>query len=255
MSFFQDTSSAIVYQQYSTKIGEHANFNLPDGSIVHLNTNSLLTISFSGDHRQLNLIKGEALFDVAKDTSRPFSVTSGEQSFTALGTIFNVQKSDNNHLELIVTEGRVLIADSNASLPELTKKIAKNSENNQENSIIIAGEKATIIDQVKLPKSIVSPQALTQELAWQKGMLIFDGESLNTALEEISRYTNVRFTIQDKKIANRKVSGYFKAGDVDTLLDSISANFELNCTRTDHNTVLITKADHSSTPLPQLRSR
>ena len=255
LSFFQDTSSAIVYQQYSTKIGEHANFNLPDGSIVHLNTNSLLTISFSGDHRQLNLIKGEALFDVAKDTSRPFSVTSGEQSFTALGTIFNVQKSDNNHLELIVTEGRVLIADSNASLPELTKKIAKNSENNQENSIIIAGEKATIINQAQWSKSIVSPNALTEELAWQKGMLIFDGEFLKTALEEISRYTDVTFTIQDEKIANRKVSGYFKAGDVDTLLDSISANFELNCTRTNHNTVLITKVNDSSNQLPQLRSR
>jgi transmembrane sensor len=254
-SFFQSASTAIFYQQYSTKTGEQTSFNLPDGSLVHLNTNSLLTISFSDNHRQLNLIKGEALFDVAKDKSRPFSVTSGQQSFTALGTIFNVQKSDNNHLELIVTEGRVLIADSNESLSELTKKIANTSQNDQENSIIVAGEKTTIINKVQLPKSIVSSQVLSQELAWQKGMLIFDGESLKTALDEISRYTDVTFTIEDQSIADKKVAGYFKAGDVETLLASISVNFELNYTKTNHNTVLITKASDSTNQLPQLRSR
>ena len=255
LSFFQDSSTAIVYQQYSTKTGEQTSFNLPDGSFVHLNTNSLLTISFSNNHRQLNLIKGEALFDVAKDKSRPFSVTSGQQSFTALGTIFNVQKSDNNHLELIVTEGRVLIADSNESLPVLTKKIANTSRNHQQNNIVVAGEKAVIINKIQLPKSIISPQALSQELAWQKGMLIFDGESLKTALDEISRYTDVTFTIEDQDIAERKVAGYFKADDVETLLASMSINFELNYTKINHNNVLITKAADSTNQLPQLRSR
>jgi transmembrane sensor len=246
LSFFHGTSTAIVYQQFSTKTGEQTSFNLPDGSLVHLNTNSLLTISFSDNHRQLNLIKGEALFDVAKDKSRPFSVTSGQQSFTALGTIFNVQKNDNNHLELIVTEGRVLIADSNESLPELTQKITNTVKNSNTNNIIVAGEKATIINKVQLPKSVISPQTLSQELAWQKGMLIFDGESLTTALNEISRYTDVNFTIEDQALAEIRVAGYFKAGDVETLLDSISYNFDLEYTKTNHNTVLITKATNST---------
>lgn len=246
LSFFHETSTAIVYQQYSTKTGEQASFNLPDGSLVNLNTNSLLTISFSDNHRQLNLIKGEALFDVAKDKSRPFSVTSGQQSFTALGTIFNVQKNDNNHLELIVTEGRVLIADSNESLPELTQKIANTVKNSNLSSIIIAGEKATIINKIQLPKSAISSQSLSQELAWQKGMLIFDGESLTMALNEISRYTDVNFTIEDPALAEIKVAGYFKAGDVETLLDSISYNFDLEYTKTSYNTVLITKATDST---------
>ncbi|MFB0979490.1 MAG: FecR domain-containing protein [Alteromonadaceae bacterium] len=253
-SFLPKTSTAIVYQQFSTKTGEQFSFNLPDGSLVHLNTNTLLTISFSDNYRQLNLIKGEALFDVAKDKSRPFSVTSGEKSFTALGTIFNVQKSDNDRLELIVTEGRVLIANSNESLPELTKKIANTDKNNKLNSIIVAGEKATIVDKVQLPKSMVSPQTLSQELAWQKGMLIFDGEPLKTALDEISRYTDVIFTIEDQDIAEKKVSGYFKAGDVETLLASISINFELNYTKTNHNNVLITKATKASTLGPTASS-
>jgi transmembrane sensor len=239
---FQKSPMPIVYQQFSTKTGEQKSFNLPDGSLVKLNTNSLLTISFSDSHRQLNLIKGEALFDVAKDKSRPFSVSSGQQSFTALGTIFNVQKNENNHLELIVTEGRVLIADSNESLPALTQKITYSAQQDNSN-IVVAGEKAVIINKTQLPISKFTPQALSHELAWQKGMLIFDGESLTDALDEVSRYTDIRFTIEDQQLANVKVSGYFKAGDVKSLLDSLTYNFDLNYKETDHNTIAINRAN------------
>jgi len=238
---FQTTAMPIVYQQFSTEIGEQTRFTLPDGSLVQLNTNSLLTISFSDNHRQLNLIKGEALFDVSKDKTRPFSVSSGQQSFTALGTIFNVQKNENNNLELIVTEGRVLIADSNESLPTLIQKITQATQQ-KNSSIIVAGEKAVIINKNQLPTSKVTQQALSQELAWQKGMLIFDGESLTDALDEISRYTNIKFTIEDEQLANIKVAGYFKAGDVQSLLDSLNDNFELNYKETDQNTIAISKA-------------
>jgi transmembrane sensor len=241
-SFFQSTSSEVIYDQFSTKIGEHKKVTLPDGSNVELNTDSLLTISFSEGHRQLNLIKGEASFEVAKDKSRPFSVTSGQQSFTALGTIFNVQKSDNNQLELIVTEGRVLISDSNETLPALTEKIVSTVQFPQKNSIIVAGEKSTIINKIQSPTNKISSLTLSHELSWKKGILIFDGESLATALDEISRYTDVKFTIKDKALAQMKVSGYFKSDDVGTLLDSISYNFDLKYTKTSHNTVVITKA-------------
>lgn len=244
-SFFHQPVK-IVYQEFSTKVGEQANFSLPDGSIVHLNTNSLLTISFSKDHRQLDLIKGEATFEVAKDKLRPFSVTSGQQSFTALGTIFNVQKNSNNELELIVTEGRVLIASSNERLAQLSQKIADSAQQSMSDDIIIAGEKTTIKNKVQINKSKVSAQVDFQELAWKKGVLIFDGESLATALNEISRYTELRFIIEDKELANKKVAGYFRTGDIDALLSSISDNLELNYTKTDHHNVLITGAYQSA---------
>jgi len=238
---FQKSSMPVVYQQFSTKLGEQASFSLPDGSLVQLNTNSLLTISFSDGHRQLNLIKGEALFDVAKDKSRPFSVSSGQQSFTALGTIFNVQKNDNDHLELIVTEGRVLIADSNESLPALTRKIAYSTQQEDDN-IIVAGEKSVIFNNTQLPISKVSSEILSQELAWQKGMLIFDGEELSDALREINRYSDVRLIIEDKNLANIKVSGYFKTGDFQNLLESLTYNFNLNYKEIGNNTIAINKA-------------
>jgi transmembrane sensor len=241
-SLFKQTNAEIVNKEYSTKKGEQAQFSLPDGSLVHLNTDSLLAISFSEGHRQLELIKGEALFDVAKDKSRPFSVTSGEQSFTALGTIFNVQKNDSTHLELIVTEGRVLIADADEPLNKLTQKITKNGQVSNNKSIVEVGEKATIINNVQLPKTKFKEQALHQELAWRKGELIFLGESLEEALSEISRYANVSFTIVDEELANEQVAGYFKTGDVDALLNSISVNFDLNYTKTTDNRVLISKA-------------
>jgi len=244
---FQETSTDIVYQEFSTKTNEQKKVTLPDGSLVQLNTNSLLTISFSENHRQLNLIEGEASFNVAKDKSRPFSVTSGQQSFTALGTIFNVQNNDNNHLELIVTEGRVLIADSNESLDNLIEKIANTVQHPNRSNIIIANEKSTIINKIQLPTSKMTSQALFQELAWKKDMLIFEGESLSSALDEISRYTDLRFTIEDQELANKKVSGVFMAGDIDALLASMSNNFDLKYTKTSYNTVFITKAINLTT--------
>jgi transmembrane sensor len=240
--YLPQKSQAIVYQHFSTNIGEQTSFSLPDGSLVQLNTNSLLTISFSDNHRQLNLIRGEALFNVAKDKSRPFSVSSGQQSFTALGTIFNIQKSDNNHLELIVTEGRVLIADSNEPLSTLFEKMSNAEQQVINKRLVIAGEKAIIINEKQLQINKISSQALSQELAWQQNMLIFDGESLTAALNEVSRYTNITFTIDDPKLARIKVAGYFRTGDIEALLDSLSYSFDLEYKKTNNNNIIISKA-------------
>ena len=72
-------------------------------------------------------------------------------------------------------------------------------------------------------------------------MLIFDGELLTDALDEISRYTDIRFTIEDQQLANIKVSGYFKAGDVKSLLDSLTDNFELSYKEIAQNSIAISR--------------
>src|SRR5262249_48912221 len=58
-------------RQYSTAVGEQRAFDLPDGSIVHLNTQSRLRVHFSAGGRDIRLLSGEALFRVAPDASRP----------------------------------------------------------------------------------------------------------------------------------------------------------------------------------------
>ncbi|MBL4821923.1 MAG: FecR domain-containing protein [Colwellia sp.] len=231
-------------QTLTSPIGEQRSFTLSDGTHIKLNTNSIIEIAYTASFRQLTLVQGEARFDVTNDKSRPFTVTSGNKYFTALGTIFNVEKSDHQKMELMVTEGRVLITKATAALSVIKQTLLTANENTQAEDLpgilVISGEKAVIANQIKTPVKKISLDQVQRDLAWQQGMLIFDGESLSQALLEVSRYTSSQFKILDANIANVKVSGYFKANDVDGLLASLSSNFNISYRKSANNTFLIT---------------
>jgi transmembrane sensor len=234
-------------QTLTSPIGEQSSFTMSDGTHIQLNTNSVVEVAYTASYRQLTLIKGEARFDVAKDKSRPFTVTSGKQSFTALGTIFNVQKEDEHDMELMVTEGRVLITKATESIELIKQTLLTSNEYTPANALpgilVISGEKAVIEENTATPVEKISLDQVQRDLAWQQGMLIFDGESLSSALEEISRYTSNKFKMADPQIADLKVSGYFKANDVDGLLASLHSNFNINFVKHSNNTILLNFAD------------
>ena len=220
---------------------------MSDGTHIQLNTNSIVEIAYTSSFRQLTLVQGEARFDVAKDKSRPFTVTSGEKSFTALGTIFNVQKSDDSDMELMVTEGRVLITKSNEALEVIKQTLLTANKNTPQSRLpgilVNSGEKAVIAKHGNTPIEKVSLDQVQRDLAWQQGMLIFDGEPLSKALIEVSRYTSSHFKISDPNISNVKVSGYFKANDVDGLLASLNSNFNIIYTKSADSTILLALAE------------
>jgi transmembrane sensor len=220
-----------------TAVGQQTRFSLSDGSRIKLNTNSLVQVSFSKNNRLLTLIKGEANFNVAKDKSRPFTVTVGEKSFTALGTVFNVQKTSNKDMELVVTEGRVLITKSNEPLTKIASKFSILSKEKSPNLVISSGEIATIKNNIKTSTQKNSFEKIQRELAWQQGMLVFNGEKLDEALTEISRYTTTKFEINDVEINKIKVAGYFKANDIEGLLESLSNNFNIEFEKVNNNTI------------------
>jgi len=229
-------------QSFNTTVGEQANFMLPDGTKIHLNTDSNVTVAYTLGHRKLTLLKGEASFDVAKDKNRPFTVIVGSQSFTALGTVFNVQKNDDKAMELVVTEGRVLIAKAQQSVAQLSEMIDQDSAGSLDATIVISGEKAVIASDIEAPVIKVPLQQLQRDLAWQQGMLIFEGEPLDQALIEVSRYTATKFNIMEPHLAKLKVAGYFKAGDIDGLLASLNSNFNIVTNRNNDNVIELTSA-------------
>lgn len=210
---------------YVTKVGEINSIELSDGSKVTLNTNTKLLVNFSQSHRSVSLVYGEAQFDVAKDQERPFTVTSGVKSFTALGTIFNIQKDNESDMELLVTEGKVLISNARMSDLALSQMITEETGKLSSSLIVSDGEKSSIVDMITHPTVAISTDDLDEELAWQQGMIVFNGDTLNEALQEVSRYTDVQFEITNEHVGELLVAGYFKAGDVENLLASLSYNF------------------------------
>ncbi|MFT5563188.1 MAG: transmembrane sensor [Litorivivens sp.] len=208
---------------HTTLVGENRVVTLSDGSSVHLNTNSRIEISFNDEQRLIELIRGEARFAVAKDTERPFIVQAGESTVRALGTVFNVEMA-NETIEVIVTEGKVVI-----SQPEMAVA---------ERIVILPGQWATI-DKEGVKEAIsLSLELVQKELAWRDGMLIFRGESLSEAVVEIARYTDTSLRVLDQKAGSQKIAGFFKAGDIDGLLSSLTENFPLTYTRIDGEIVI-----------------
>lgn len=220
-----------------TEIGQQTRFSLSDGSRVKLNTNSIVKVSFSKNNRLLTLVKGEANFNVTKDKSRPFTVTIGEKSFTALGTIFNLQKTSNDNMELVVTEGIVLITKPNKPLNKNTNVVSALSKEEFSGVLITSGEMATIQNNNQTSNQKISFEEVQRKLAWQQGMLVFSGETLDEALIEISRYTTTKFELNGDELTNIKVAGYFKANDIDGLLTSLSTNFNIQFEKMNNNSI------------------
>jgi transmembrane sensor len=123
MSSMEEPS--LLVREAETNVGEHRELSLADGSVIHLNTDSQVSIDFSDTHRDIHLIRGEAHFEVAHDEQRPFIVTAGDNTVTAIGTAFNVQITNPNELELLVTEGKVLVKNQqeNNSIPSIAESV------------------------------------------------------------------------------------------------------------------------------------
>lgn len=220
---------------YETGIGEQATQTLADGTIVALNTNSLVNVAYSRHTRVLRLARGEIHVEVAKDADRPFSVIAGDHIVQAVGTAFSVQITDDRQIDLMVTEGKVVVGarspgDSLGIVPPLLVQSSTNT--------VQAGEEIVLGTPEETTKQL-SDEDIEAKLSWREGRLIFRGERLEAALAEVERYTTVQFVFLDDEIRTREVVGRFRAGDVDSLLLALRLNFNVAYERIDDGQVLL----------------
>ena len=210
---------------YFTAVGEQQWVDLSDGSVIRINTNSRLQVDFSGGTRHVILQQGEAYFEVAT-SSRPFIVTAGRGYVAALGTAFAVRLSDNNVIKVDVTEGSVVVTTAPNYMNNAEPILAFAPED-QNSRVLHAGDVVHIGESIDLVQS-VEPVVLERQLAWRNGMLVFEGDSLESVIAEVSRYTPVEIVIADPTLRELKISGYFRTGDTDVLLNTLESSFAVN---------------------------
>jgi transmembrane sensor len=187
-------------QAYKTQRGEVRVISLKDGSVVTLNTASRAEVDFNDATRKVRLIEGEALFEVAKDSLRPFIVDAGDASVRALGTSFSVRRLGDAPIHVTVSEGLVEVKQSSVAAPV---RIAANMR------AVIAMPRAKIG-----PAPIaISPEAVSRELAWREGRIAFEAESLAAAAATFARYSPTRIVIDDPIVARKEITGLFTAND------------------------------------------
>ncbi len=209
-SLFVWRSGTLGAETYSTMVGSVTSVPITDGSTVTLNTNSRIRVAVSEHERRVELNRGEAFFEVAKDPARPFVVVVGDRRVVAVGTKFSVRRDEQNEVRVIVTEGRVRLEPLNeaeAVPAELTAgAIARG-----------AGESVLIqkrpIDEIE------------EALSWRKGYLVFRDTPLAEAVTEFNRYNNRRVVIDDPDLARIPIGGNFRATNLDAFVRLLEEGF------------------------------
>jgi transmembrane sensor len=229
---------------YATAVGQQSVKDLADGSQVMLNTNSQIKVEYGETYRNVYLLQGEALFTVAKNPQRPFRVYAGSGLIEAVGTAFSVYVKG-TRVDVAVTEGRVALASINP---------ARAQAPTQSLGMVSAGEVATIgspvagpvTDGVAVLEEIepIAPQALAQRLAWQNGVVMFSGETLENVVKELGRYTTMSIEIPDETIRSMRVGGRFPVGESEAMLAALETNFNLRVIRVSHNRVVLAPAQN-----------
>lgn len=225
-------------KSYSTVAGEHASYTLADGSIIMLNTDTQVTVGYSKHQRLIKLERGEANFDVAKNKERPFVVEAGGGLVWAVGTVFDVRFTDTN-VDVLVSRGTVKVySDTNAENQKLSLTAPESPSLTE--AIVTAG------NAIKYQKTVSKLLALSEKekhnkMAWIEGSLIFDGETLEQAITEISRYTNNKIIIADEDIKSIRIGGHYNTNDIDALLFTLSKGFNIRVTKEAGERIILSK--------------
>lgn len=218
--------------QFRTPIGEHATVQLPDGSSLELNSNSVANVEYTSGERVIRLERGEAYFKVSHDPRRPFWVVAGNSWVRAVGTAFNVRYIDpqgrSADVRVIVSEGVVNVATdrtgsdapSDATLAQLPV------------SVLRAGQQVEVRSGAAEIRSLKAPE-LTNSVAWRQGTLNFDNQPLGAAIDELSRYTNVEMVVENPQLRQLPIGGTFEANrdGAEALLKMLEEGFGLRVRR------------------------
>lgn len=231
----------------STGIGEQRTLVLEDGSRVYLNTNSRAKVRFDDRTRRVELEQGEALFEVAKQTDRPFEVLAGGQTIRALGTSFVVRR-DAERVAVTLVEGKVAVTSADRPGPiekptrlevPPSRPVKAVPEKESKGVITLApGQRITLAE--NLPVQIDTPK-LSKLMAWQRGQVDLEGMRLAEAVSEMNRYTPKHIVIEGSQLGEIRVSGLFVASDTDNFVAAVAYQYDLDVTRAGDEIVLRSK--------------
>jgi len=192
---------------YRTGVGERSTITLADGSVVELNTDTVLEVRYTEDRRGLRLVRGQALFEVAHNPDRPFVVEARDQRVTALGTAFDV---------------RVAGRETRVTLIEGTVAVERRVADAVEHRRLTAGE--ALVAAPREP-SVVETADLREATSWRTGQIIFHDDPLGEVVEEVNRYSTRKVVFGDPQLSDLRVSGAIRTGSVDRFVAALEVGF------------------------------
>ena len=212
------TNTQPAPERYATARGETAVFTLKDGSAVSLNTDSVLEVSFSNDERSVSLARGEALFDVTRDATRPFVVSSPTAEARVLGTRFNV-KATGERTIVSVLSGVVEVGAAKESLHRAADIAVT----------LIAGQETVFTpDSNKKDVRTFNPDAVT---SWLRGKAVYENQPLSAVIADLNRYYTAELVLGDDSLGDIPVTGGFDLKDQAITLEALEIALSLRAER------------------------
>ncbi|GAB3267185.1 FecR domain-containing protein [Larkinella harenae] len=207
----QQQVTNVRYQYLQTAAGERRKFVLNDGTVVYLNSESQLAYPerFS-DTARTAWLTGEAYFEVAKDSSRPFTIRTRDTQTRVLGTAFNLNAYPADQaVTLTVSEGKVRFSGRDAKAGSV---------------LVMANQRSMYKPGHRLDHEQVYAGAYS---AWRQNKLVFDNQKLAEIATTLERWYGRKVTIKSRELADRRCTGTFVNPSLEELLESLaySANF------------------------------
>lgn len=202
-----------------TAFGERRILSLNDGSRISLDSATDVQVRYTDHSRELHLLHGQARFEVAHDTSRPFTVTADGRTVIATGTDFDVDLPKRGVIVTLI-EGHVKITGG--------RKIVKLDPGEQ---LAVSGSGAQKLANVNV-------NGIT---AWQSGQLVFDNEPLSQVVERISRYSTVPVTVADANTGALRMSGVFNTGDVAAFVEAVTHYLPVSASQPQYGAIVLRK--------------
>jgi transmembrane sensor len=195
---------AITALHFETRHGEQLTRRLADNSVLHLNTDSAVTIRYGKTERLAMLTSGQADFEVAHEPDRAFRVIAGSAEVVDLGTKFDV-RLENDSTVITVVEGRVAVGPS------------KSSQNHSPRFVQLSADQQIRMSDGEWPATPTTVDAQSTT-AWLRREIVFDHEPLERVAAEFNRYAPKPVEVATPALRTLQISGVFATDDTDAFI-------------------------------------
>lgn len=192
---------------YATATGEARTLNLADGSKIELNTDTAVTVDLGQNERRVQLLRGEAWFEVSADAARPFVIRSGDGWVKVVGTRFSVSRQG-DRTRVRVAQGKVQVSAG------------------AEQTVLL--EPGRGVDYGNDHLGAVTAFDGAAEFAWRQRQLVFRQQPLADVVDELNRYWPGQTLVLGEALRERKVSGVFEIDKPDAVLRALKHTLGLS---------------------------
>ena len=207
---------------YATGKGQHQQVKLADGSVVDLNAETKLSVTYGPFKRQVVLSDGEAIFDVAHDGRRAFTVEAGDRIVRVLGTQFDVRHRSGD-LTVTVARGKVEVRPSAASNKAFT---------------LTRGQRLEVSGEGHAHLKAVDPQ---ETFSWRAGRLVYRNQPLSEVVADLNRQFVQQIEIGDPALAETPITGVIVLDDPSSVVARLSLMLPIRSVPSERGLLLLRK--------------